>query len=194
MEPKTKDSSQLLEEYKFLREEILYFMDKDTTLLTCLFSCVTAVLFFSIEMNVPEGCILAFLIILPICNKFAYHQKQVAKIAVYIQLFLEPHLDIEWESFVKELSIHDDRPKTGEYLKFSECPMVAIIATLSYVYLAVKDGLWKQNYFVFAAEAVILVLFLLITFHMSSKIYGMPDYRTEYAERVGKFYPDSITH
>ena len=194
MELKTKDSNQLLEEYKFLREEILYFMDKDTTLLTCLFSCVTATLFFSLEMNVPEGCILAFLIILPICNKLAYHQKQVAKIAVYIQQFLEPYLDIKWESFLKDLSIHNDRPKTGRYLKFSECPMVAIMAALSYVYLAIKGELWKQNQFIFIVEIVLIVLFLLITLHMSSKIYGMKDYRIEYTKRVDKLYSDPSAH
>lgn len=194
MEQKTKDSSQLLEEYKFLREEILYFMDKDTTLLTCLFSCVTATLFFSIEMNVPEGCILAFLIILPICNKLAYHQKQVAKIAAYIQFFLEPHLDIKWESFVKDISIYNDKPKTGQFLKFSECPMVAIMSALSYVYLAVKGELWKQNRFIFAVETVLLMLLLLITLHMSSKIYGIKGYRTKYAEIVNKLYPNSRAH
>lgn len=96
--------SQLLEEYKMLRSEILYFMNKDTTLLTCLFSGVTAVLFFALKEKIYECCVLAYLVILPICSKFAYHQKQMAKISAYMVLHLEKRLEIKWETNLLRLS------------------------------------------------------------------------------------------
>ena len=60
---------QLIEEYKMLRTELMHFMDKDTALITCLFSGVTAVLFFALQRKMPEVCLLAYLIIIPIWRK-----------------------------------------------------------------------------------------------------------------------------
>ena len=179
-----KDTMQLTNEYKLLRNEILYYMNKDTTLLTCLFSCVTAVLFFSFERNISEGCLLSFLIIIPICSKLAYHQKQMAKISVYMQHFLEPYLDIKWESFVRELSIHDSRPKYGRYLKFSECPIMAVASVLSYIYLAIENKLWENYQYIFALEIIVLTVLFIQVLITSAKIYKMKDYRTEYETKI----------
>ena len=136
-------TEQLLEEYKMLRTEILFFMKKDTTLLTCLFSGVTAVLFFALEIEMPEGCFLAYLIIIPICSKLAYHQKQMAKISTYISFFLEKELDIKWETYILELSKAKDRPRQGKLLKFSECAMMAIATLMSYIYLVIQKTYGK---------------------------------------------------
>ncbi len=177
---------QLMEEYKMLRSEIIYFMNKDTTLLTCLFSGVTAVLFFALKENITEVCLLTYLIIIPICSKLAYHQKQMAKIATYLSFFLEKELDIKWESRTREMSKQKDRPNNGKIFKFSECSMMACASLFSYGYLVIKNCLWKTCVITFCIESVLMVSLSVIVFIISKKIYKIKEYRYAYEEQMKK--------
>lgn len=169
-----------LEEYKMLRSEILYYMNKDTMLFTCLFTSVTAILFFSFEWKIQEGCLLSFLVIIPIGSKFAYHQKQMAKISEYMQHYLEPDIGIMWETFLTKLSDHSDKPKTARYMKFSECLMMAIGAVISFFYLVLKKGIeWKNNWNL-VMEIVVLAVLFMWTVYISKKIYMIKDYKILY--------------
>lgn len=171
-----------LEEYKMLREEILFFMNKDTTLLTCLFASVTAILFFALEWKIPEGCILTFLIIIPIGSKLAYHQREMAKISAYMEHYLEVDIDIKWETFVSKLSSFQKRPKTAKYLKFSECLMMAIVSFLSYIYMAWHNKIWEECGCIFKIEIIILIALFTWTFLISKKIYNIKEYRMRYKQ------------
>lgn len=175
---------QLLEEYKMLKSELLYFMNKDSTLFTCLFSVVTAILFFSLEREMPEGCLLAYLVIIPVCSKQAYHQKQMAKMATYMSLVLEKQLELKWETYVKELSKQKDRSKQGRFLKFSECSMMAVAATISYLYLAVKNHFWIKNQRLFEMETALILVLFVIVIVTSRKIYCIKDYRKNYESKI----------
>ena len=171
-----------LEEYRMLREEILHFMNKDTTLLTCLFSSVTAILFFAVEWKIEEGCILAFLAIIPIAGKMAYHQKQMAKISAYLQIFLEPKLNMKWESFLFVLGKHGNRPKTAKYLKFSECILMAIASVVTFLYLAIYEKTLNKDLILFFVELTILLSLFIWTLLISKKIYSIKRYRENYVE------------
>lgn len=180
---------QMIEEYKILRSELMYFMNKDTMLLTCLFSAITATLFFSVEKNVQEGCLLAYLIIIPICNKFAYHQKQMAKISTYMVYFLEKELEIKWETRVERMARikrnkdTDKKIRSVSILKFSDCVMMSLSTFLCYVFL-----LWRQhslcyNYrpvYLIWIETVIILILLIVTLSMANKIYQIQKYREKY--------------
>lgn len=175
-----------LEEYKMLRSEMLYFMNKDTTLFTSLFTSVTAVLFFAVEWEIPEGCLLVFLIIVPIGSKFAYHQKEMAKISEYMQHYLEPDIGIKWETFLAKLSIHKQKPKTAKYLKFSECLMMAGGAVLSFFYIIVEKGIKGENILVIRIETVILIGLFIWTVCISRKIYMINEYKADYEQIMDK--------
>lgn len=181
-----KPEDDALEEYRMLRSEILYFMNKDTTLLTCLFSGVTAVLFFAVKENIPEGCLLAFLIIIPICGKFAYHRKQMAKISSYMVMILEKKLKINWETNLRKLDEikknenKKDVKKLRKFGQFSECPLMACATLASYLYL-----IWKQwpclkldiRFWIISGLMVVLFIESLL---LSSKIAKIKDYRKQY--------------
>ncbi|MCI9362545.1 MAG: hypothetical protein HFG65_16810 [Hungatella sp.] len=183
---------QMIEEYKMLRSELMYFMNKDTMLLTCLFSAITATLFFSVEKNVQEGCLLAFLIIIPICNKFAYHQKQMAKISTYMVCFLEKELDIKWETRVEKIAqmkknhVIDKKIHSISILKFSDCVMMSLATFLCYVFL-----LWKQCSICFSfrpvyiiwVETVLILILLIVTLNIAGKIYQIQKYREKYKKK-----------
>lgn len=179
-----KDPKHLLEEYRILREEIIFFMNKDTTLFSCLFTSVTAVLFFALQWKIPEGCILTFLIIIPIGSKFAYHQKEMAKISAYMKYYLEKNISIKWETFISELSTCPNRPKTAKYLKFSECIMMAIASILVYAYLVWQDEIWKNHEYIFKIESVILIILFIWTIFISKNIYSIKDYRNSYEKLI----------
>ncbi len=177
-------TNQLMEEYKILRSEILYFMNKDTSLLTCLFSGVTAVLFFALKENIIEGCLLSYLIIIPICSKLAYHQKQMAKIATYSLLFLENELEVKWETRIKKLSELESRCKNSKFLKFSECPMMAFATVLVYGYLVVKNELWKKCIVIFGIELFLMFILFVVVLGISKRIYKIKDYRIAYENQM----------
>lgn len=185
--------AQRLEEYKMLRSELTYFMNKDTTLLTCLFSTITAVLFFSVQWKVQEGCLLAFLIIIPICNKFAYHQKQMAKISTYMVCFLEQNLEIKWETRVgkmaglkKEYPDKDQKIRGGSILKFTDSLMMACAAFFCYGFI-----LWQQYMactevrpiWLIGIETIVILVLLVATCVISGKIYGIQEYKGKYSNR-----------
>ena len=174
-----------LEEYRLLREEILYLMNKDDNLLTCLFTVVTAILFFALEWEIPEGCILSFLVIIPIGSKLAYHQKQIAKISTYMRYYLESDINIKWETFIIKLSKYQERPKTARYLKFSECLMMAIASIISYVYLIWHSDLGKEYIYVLILETGILIGLFVWTLYITKDIYSIKDYKNKY-EKVMK--------
>lgn len=183
---------QMIEEYKMLRSELMYFMNKDTMLLTCLFSAITATLFFSVEKNMQEGCLLAFLIIIPICNKFAYHQKQMAKISTYMVCFLEKVLEIKWETRIEKVAQMkrnnntDEKIRSISILKFSDCVMMSLATFLCYVFL-----LWRQhslcfNYrpvYLIWGETVTILILLIVALSMASKIYQIQKYREKYIKK-----------
>ena len=169
-----------IEEYKMLREEMMYFMSKDTTLFTCLFTSVTAVLFFALEWKIPEGCLLAFLIIIPIGSKFAYHQKEMAKISAYMAHYLEKEISFKWETFLLKLSKHQKKPKTAKYLKFSECLMMGCGTLFSYIYLVWTEKIWEIHYRRFILETVILLILFIWTTVISKNIYKIKEYKKSY--------------
>lgn len=191
------DKTQLLEEYKMLRAELLYFMNKDMSLLTCLYSAVTATLFFSMQWKVPEGCLLAFLIIIPICNKFAYHQKQMAKISTYMIIFLEKELDIRWETRVKEMAKlkHTEEGKHnkirgGSILKYTDSFMMALGADLCFFLILWQQSVNNEGFrpkCVLVIETIIIVSMLVVVCIMSGKIYQIQDYREKYLQKWQKF-------
>lgn len=173
-----------LEEYKLLREEILFYMNKDTALLTCLFTAVTAILFFAFDSGIPEGCLLCFLIIIPIGSKFSYHQKQMAKISAYMNYYLEPYIEIKWETFISKVSSCKNRPKTSRWLKFSECLMMSIASVFSYIYLAYDKQLWEQNIYVFVIEIVIIISLFVWTLFIIKNIYSIKHYRDSFEKII----------
>ncbi len=173
-----------LEEYKMLRTEIMYYMNKDTTLLTCLFSCVTAILFFSLEYKVPEGCFLTYLVIIPICGKMAYHKRQMAKISAYLSVYLEETLDIKWERCVAELSKHNSRPRVGRFLKFSECFMMAVATVLCYGYLILKRDPNEWDELLIRFEAVLMAVLFLAVVYLTAKNYKTADYREMFQQNM----------
>ena len=185
--------TQMLEEYKMLRSELTYFMNKDTTLLTCLFSTITAILFFAVQLKVQEGCLLAFLIIIPICNKFAYHQKQMAKISTYMVCFLEQNLEIKWETRVskmaelkKEYRSKDQKIRGGSILKFTDSLMMALAAFFCYIFI-----LWQQcsactearPVWLIGVETIVILVLLIVTCVISGKIYKIQEHREKYSKQ-----------
>lgn len=185
-----------MEEYKMLRDEIMYFMNKDTTLFTYLFTGVTAVLFFAIKEGIPECCLLAFLIIIPICSKFVYHQKQMAKISAYMVQHLEKNLDIKWETNLEQLTElknnmerdHENESniqnknsfKIVKIGKFLECPMMACATVASYVYLVNMKCQEIEKNTVFWIITVSIIILFFLTLIICSSIYKIKDFRKEY--------------
>lgn len=175
-----------LEEYKLLREEVLHYMNKDTSLLTCLYTSVAAILFFAVERKIPEGCILTFLIIIPITSKFAYHQKQLAKISAYMSYYLEKNMDLKWETFLVKLSEYSQRPRTAKYLKFSEGLLMAIGSVLVYFYLAFEIDMWNVHRYLFFIESIILIVLFMWLWFITEQVYAIRDYRSEYKRIMKK--------
>ena len=182
--------NQRIEEYKLLRSEIMYYMNKDTALLTCLFSAVTATLFFALKAKMPEGCMLAFLIIIPICSRFAYHQKQMAKISSYMVQYLEPELEIKWETRISGRNMgntadmmwkSDKRKKMLKTMcKFSDCLMMGCATICSHFYLIFKCKYWSNHMWLSVVEIIANLIFLGITLSYTIKIGDTDKYRRDF--------------
>lgn len=99
-----------LQEYLFLRSEIeLSLKAQDSTINTCL-TFVTAVLTIAISQKNTYIPILVYPAIFLFLHRFIRHREGLANMSGYMIIFLEPYIDIHWETYN---AIQYKRSRTG---------------------------------------------------------------------------------
>lgn len=91
---------EILEEYKMLRDEIQNCVERDNTLATFMVTAVATILTFAISANlqVPFLFLISFCIIIPFSARLAHYKENVARISAYMIVYLEPKLEINYET------------------------------------------------------------------------------------------------
>lgn len=86
------------EEYQMLREEIMHHKKRQNTFTTFSYTVVVALWGVAIERNSPWIALIASLIILPTSFRVFESRLSISRISSYLQEFLEPQLDYNWET------------------------------------------------------------------------------------------------
>lgn len=131
-----------LQEYDYLRAEIMQKMGLHNSLLTFTITTVVAVLAIGAAAKAFLLYLVPFFIIIPMSLRIAYYRSAMAKISAYMIVFLEEDLkDMHWESRNSELMhsllVKDKRQKRNirlVSLHYNECLVLSFACCLLYYF------------------------------------------------------------
>jgi len=160
----------LLDEYKVLREEMMWHFEHAQKTLTHFLVLVSALIGYGITQDAPLLFVIAWLINLEYWRQYIAHRGYVAKISRYIVTFIEPHAaGINWEGRVQEAysSATDRGVQTGQgvqvrYLRTLLGPhsVLALACLVLTVYLGIRPS------FGLTCRSTTLMLTATVLFHL----------------------------
>ena len=172
-----------LEEYKMLREEIQNCVERDNSLVTFMVTAVSTILTFAISANlqVPFLFLISFCIIIPFTGRISHYKTNVARISAYLIVFLEPEMDIKYET--RNSMVKSAKSKISKLLVAMRNYVGLLLGILSYaIYLVEynnKIGFSNWWDWVFS---ILPIFFLILIFLMDKKIDSVPQEKAKWIE------------
>lgn len=172
-----------LEEYKMLREEIQNCVERDNSLVTFMVTAVSTILTFAISANlqVPFLFLISFCIIIPFTGRISHYKTNVARISSYLIVFLEPEMDIKYET--RNSMVKSAKSKISKLLVAMRNYVGLLLGILSYaIYLVEynnKIGFFNWWDWVFS---ILPIFFLILIFLMDKKIDSVPQEKAKWIE------------
>ena len=172
-----------LEEYKMLREEIQNCVERDNSLVTFMVTAVSTILTFAISANlqVPFLFLISFCIIIPFTGRISHYKTNVARISSYLIVFLEPEMDIKYET--RNSMVKSAKSKISKLLVAMRNYVGLLLGILSYaIYLVEynnKIGFSNWWDWVFS---ILPIFFLILIFLMDKKIDSVPQEKAKWIE------------
>ena len=164
-----------LEEYKFLRDEIQNCVERDNSLVTFMVTAVSTILTFAITANlqVPFLFLISFCIIIPFTGRISHYKTNVARISAYLIVFLEPYMDIKYES--RNILVKQNKSRLARILVAMRNYVGFLLGVLSYIIYLVEYYNKIGYSSVFDIIFIILPIFLLIIVYLlDRKIDNVP--------------------
>ena len=172
-----------LEEYKMLREEIQNCVERDNSLATFMVTAVSTILTFAISANlqVPFLFLISFCIIIPFTGRISHYKTNVARISSYLIVFLEPEMDIKYET--RNSMVKSAKSKISKLLVAMRNYVGLLLGILSYaIYLVEynnKIGFFNWWDWIFG---ILPVIFLILIFLMDKKIDNVQQEKAKWIE------------
>lgn len=172
-----------LEEYKMLREEIQNCVERDNSLVTFMVTAVSTILTFAISANlqVPFLFLISFCIIIPFTGRISHYKTNVARISAYLIVFLEPEMDIKYET--RNSMVKSAKSKISKLLVAMRNYVGLLLGILSYaIYLVEynnKIGFFNWWDWIFG---ILPVIFLILIFLMDKKIDNVQQEKAKWIE------------
>ena len=172
-----------LEEYKMLREEIQNCVERDNSLVTFMVTAVSTILTFAISANlqVPFLFLISFCIIIPFTGRIPHYKTNVARISSYLIVFLEPEMDIKYET--RNSMVKSAKSKISKLLVAMRNYVGLLLGILSYaIYLVEynnKIGFSNWWDWIFG---ILPVIFLILIFLMDKKIDNVQQEKAKWIE------------
>ena len=172
-----------LEEYKMLREEIQNCVERDNSLVTFMVTAVSTILTFAISANlqVPFLFLISFCIIIPFTGRISHYKTNVARISSYLIVFLEPEMDIKYET--RNSMVKSAKSKISKLLVAMRNYVGLLLGILSYaIYLVEynnKIGFFNWWDWIFG---ILPVIFLILIFLMDKKIDNVQQEKAKWIE------------
>lgn len=172
-----------LEEYKMLREEIQNCVERDNSLVTFMVTAVSTILTFAITANlqVPFLFLISFCIIIPFTGRISHYKTNVARISSYLIVFLEPEMDIKYET--RNSMVKSAKSKISKLLVAMRNYVGLLLGILSYaIYLVEynnKIGFFNWWDWIFG---ILPVIFLILIFLMDKKIDNVQQEKAKWIE------------
>ena len=90
--------NELIEEYKFLRAEIIFMLQKESDYTKFIFTFIIAAVTLSYKMEESIGYFIGLIMSMIFQVQVLVIRETIVKIGAYIYVFLEPEINIKWET------------------------------------------------------------------------------------------------
>lgn len=126
------------DEYVILRDEILLAMETVKNYRIMVYTIVIAILAFAFDKENPWLFLLPFIAIIPLYFLAMHQIDSTMRIGAYIYVFLEPEIDIKWETNLYQYDIlHKNQESTKKssidpYVIMSICCLVLSFINLDF--------------------------------------------------------------
>lgn len=157
-------------DYKNLREEIMYSRKAQDKYAVFLYTTVVTILGFAFQLNNYYLCLLPIVIIIPVCIKIADYRRTIAYLAAYMIAFLENDT-YKWET--DNFKFSNKFPRKGlerfiHILENYDSFMLNVICTLIFIISVVYNSFYCQsNMYLDISLCVVSVLTCVVLFFIT---------------------------
>ena len=176
-----------LEEYKMLREEIQNCIERDNSLATFMVTEVSTILTFAISANlqVPFLFLISFCIIIPFTGRISHYKTNVARISAYLIVFLEPKMDVKYET--RNSMVKSAKSRISKLLIAMRNYVGLLLGILSYaIYLVEYNNKIGFSNWWDCIFCILPIFFLILIFFMDKKIDSVPQEKAKWIENWKK--------
>lgn len=97
-----EENKSAIEEYKFLREEIMHHKKRQNTFTAFSYTTIVALWGYAIERENPWITIIALVLTLPTSFRVFEGRQAISQLSAYMQVYLKPITGFRWETMLFE--------------------------------------------------------------------------------------------
>ena len=172
-----------VEEYKMLRDEIQNCVERDNSLATFMVTAVSTILTFAISANlqVPFLFLISFCIIIPFTARISHYKTNVARISAYLIVFLEPNMDVKYET--RNSKVKSSKSRISKLLIAMRNYIGFLLGSLSYaIYVVEYCNKLGINHWWDIMFMLLPIIFLVLIFFMDKQIDSVPKEKAKWIE------------
>lgn len=172
-----------VEEYKMLRDEIQNCVERDNSLATFMVTAVSTILTFAISANlqVPFLFLISFCIIIPFTARISHYKTNVARISAYLIVFLEPNMDVKYET--RNSKVRSSKSRNSKLLNAMRNYIGFLLGSLSYaIYVVEYCNKLGINHWWDIMFMILPIIFLVLIFFMDKQIDSVPKEKAKWIE------------
>ncbi len=172
-----------VEEYKMLRDEIQNCVERDNSLATFMVTAVSTILTFAISANlqVPFLFLISFCIIIPFTARISHYKTNVARISAYLIVFLEPNMDVKYET--RNSKVKSSKSRISKLLIAMRNYIGFLLGSLSYaIYVVEYCNKLGINHWWDIMFMILPIIFLVLIFFMDKQIDSVPKEKAKWIE------------
>jgi hypothetical protein len=139
------DEKMLYNEYKFLRDEIHYYINLNTTLTTFSITVVAGIIALGVNNKNAFIFLLSFIIIIPLFYRIQYNKDAISRLSAYLIVFIEPKIhEINWETINAESVETINKGNKGVYnisriIRYNEFTLLAFASSSLFIFTCLHD-------------------------------------------------------
>ena len=150
--------------YKQLTDEIMYNNSKQDTYTNYAYVIVAAVWSIAFSVQIEWLALVPLLVLIPICLRISDCRYSIAFLASYIKIFLEPHLDAEWQTMHIKYYERHKRTLIQNILYHGsklDIPFLSLISCVIFWLLRGKEVIFSEFYL---SLLILIVQFVIVVF------------------------------
>lgn len=178
-----------MEEYKMIRDELIDKLKTEERLIQFCYTIVLAIWIAAFTIKSEWVLLFSFLLILSLSVRVLKSKMDSTFLAAYMFVYLEPKIDIKWETNNAEYCKENFRDKElPKFHIFTNLDFMFLTIITSVLFWIMRAGNWLllDNYIVTFLVILLQVAMIIIEGFIVKQFYRYKDFRKTYIDRWKK--------